>query len=332
MTAAGAGHGAPRDRLVIAVTGATGFVGRQLLADGARAGHRMVAVTRSPDAIGEVEARGITDLDDRDGLSRALAGADAVVHLAARVHVMHHEGPEALERFRAVNVRGTRHLLEAARDVGVGRVVLLSTAKVLGEGARGELLRDTAAPAPVGAYATSKAEMESLLDEPALAPRQWAVLRPPLVHGPGVGGNFRRLLQLADLGARIPLPFGGVRNARSLVGVRNLADAILCVLTDARAHGGRFLVSDGEDPSTADLLLRLGRALGRRVRLVNVPPLALQAGLRLIGRGAEAERLLGSFRVEASALRTAIGWRPPLSVDAGLEDVAAWWCERGGGR
>lgn len=308
----------------VAVTGATGFVGRALLDAGATAGHEMIALSRSEAPAGlTVPVRVVPDITDAVALERAFAGADAVIHLAARVHIMHHEGDEALERFRAVNVEGTRAVLQAARAVGARRLVVFSTAKVLGEGGAGQVLRDEAALAPRGAYAQSKAEMEDLVA--ASVSPDWTIIRPPLVYGPGVGGNFRRLMRFAEIAAVVPMPLGGVRNARSLVHVGNLAHAALHALGDDRARGRRYLVSDGADLSTAELLRRLGEAMGRRVRLLSVPSGTLRIAFQAIGRGAEAERLLESFRVDSGAIRRELGWVPPFTVMQGLADTVRWW-------
>ncbi len=318
----------------IAVTGASGFVGQALVIAGAEAGHVMRAVTRdalagaagAPRGVSLGETAVIRDLTDAAALRSAFAACDAVVHLAARVHVMHAEGAEALARFRAVNVEGARSVMEAARAVGVRRLVLLSTAKVLGEGRAGAVLDDAAPPCPEGAYAESKAEMERLVRGSSLD--DWTLIRPPLVYGAGVGGNFRRLLQLARIGGTLPLPLGAVRNRRSMVYVRNLTHAVLQVLGDDRARGRAYLVSDGEDVSTPDLLRRIALAQGERVRLFSLPPGALRAALRLVGRGAEAERLLESFTVDSSAIRRELGWLPPHTLDDGIAETARWWQER----
>lgn len=314
----------------IAVTGATGFVGRALVADGAAAGHTMVAVVRegSPGVAPSVgapaiETRRIADLADAAGLRAAFDAVDVVVHAAARVHVMHAEGPDAIERFRAVNVHGTRAVAAAARAAGARRLIVLSTAKVLGEGRASSVLRDAGPLAPEGAYAQSKAEME--LELAASPSADWTIIRPPLVYGPGVGGNFRRLLQLASLARVVPLPLGGVRNRRSMVYVGNLTSAILRAAADERARGRRFLVSDGEDLATPDLVRRLARAAGSRALVVPFPVPLLRAPLGAIGRGAEAERLLDSFVVDSGAIRRALDWVPPFTVDAGLAETVRWW-------
>jgi nucleoside-diphosphate-sugar epimerase len=307
----------------IAVTGASGFVGRAVLRAGSAGGHEMVAVTRAATTEQGVPVRSIRDLADTDGLRAAFAGVDAVVHLAARVHVMHAEGAGAIERFRTVNVEGTRSVLEAARSAGVGRVAVFSTAKVLGEGRHARVLRDDDPLQPEGAYAQSKAEMERLVA--ATADLSCVILRPPLVYGPGVGGNFRRLLQLARIAAIVPLPLGSVHNRRSMVFVRNLADATLHALVDVRSRGRAYLVSDGEDLSTTALLERLGRHGARPVRLLPFPPSLMRMVLTPLGRGAEADRLFESFAVDSSAIQRDLGWRPPHAVDVGLAETVRWW-------
>jgi len=320
--------GAPKTAMRIAVTGASGFVGRSLIAHGTASGAEMIAVVRRESPLTGATQRIVPDITDTAALTRAFAGADAVVHLAARVHVMHREGREALARFRAVNVDGTRAVVDACGAAGVRRLVFLSTAKVLGEGGNG-VLRDDAPLAPQGAYAQSKAEAEELVAAVAPAGLAWTILRPPLVYGPGVGGNFRRLLRLAQIGATFPVPLGAVRNQRSLVAVRNLAAAALHALRDPRAAGHRYLVSDGEDLSTAELLRRLGELRGRRVRLLAVPPFILRGALRVLGKGAEADRLLESFAVDSSGIRRELDWIPPLRLDEALGETLAWWTERG---
>ena len=309
----------------IAVTGATGFVGTALLRAAALAGHETIALTRGAGpqpAAGRV-AR-IAGLEDAAGLQAGLAGADAVVHLAARVHIMREESPDSPALFRRVNVDGTQAVIAAAMASGVRRFVLLSTAKVHGEG-RDAPYRETDELAPVGSYSVSKAEAEACVAAVAPSTLAWTILRSPLVYGPGVGGNFRRLLQLAHVASRVPLPLGGIENRRSLVSVSNLASGILAVVTGASATGRRYLVSDGTDVSTSDLLRALGTALGAPARLFTVPSSTVRLALKIVGRSAEADRLFESFAVDASALRAELGWRPPQQMAAALAETASWW-------
>lgn len=298
----------------VVVTGATGFVGRAVCRVAAELGH-------------EVRPLGRADTGDLAGpvpWERLLEGADAVIHLAARVHVMQERATDPLAAFRVVNVEPVRQLAAAAPAAGVRRIVLASSVKVLGEG-RPTPYTEADLPAPTDPYGQSKLEAEhAVLTAPGV---EAVVIRPPLVYGPGVGGNFRRLLRLARLAAHVPLPLGAVRNRRSMVFVDNLADAMVRVVAAPQASGQTYLVRDGEDVATSDLLRRIGRARGRPVRLVSVPPPVLRAGLALIGRRAEADRLLGSLMVDDARLRADLGWSAPIDVDTALARTVTWFDE-----
>lgn len=296
-----------------AVTGATGFVGRAVCARLRRDGWRVVALTRSPQAaVPEgVAARCVGDLAEAtaETLVLALAGVDAVVHLAAKVHVMR-PTPADAAAFHAVNVTATRALAEAAAQAGAARFLFMSSIKVNGEGGP-RPYTETDPPAPQDDYGRSKAEAEAALRE--VNGLDVTVLRPPVVYGPGVGANIAALLRLCDSG--LPLPFGAVRNARSLIAVDNLADAVAACLAHPAVAGKTYVVRDGEDLSTADLVRLIRRAQGRPARLVPVPPALLRAGLALLGRGAMADRLLDSLRIDDAVLRRDLGWTPPLSPE-----------------
>ncbi len=315
----------------IAITGASGFVGRGLCATLVRRGHAVVALARRPLASPGTGITPVTaSLEDVPALANAMAGADAVVHLAARVHVMHEHAADPQRAFRQVNVEGTRAVLSAAAAAGVGRFVLLSSVKVHGEESERAYTED--APfRPGDAYARSKVEAEELVASTWRGVDGWTVLRPPLVYGPGVAGNFRRLLRLADLAGRVPLPLGGLSNRRSLVGLGNLCDAIATCAAHPLAAGRAFLVADASPVSTSSLLEHLGRALRRPVRLLPCPEWLLVRFARLTGKGAEAARLLGSLAVETGRLRAQLGWFPARSLDEELSAVASWWRAFGAG-
>jgi nucleoside-diphosphate-sugar epimerase len=312
----------------VAVTGAGGFVGQSVCRALRAGGHEVVAVVRrgasAPAGTSVVEVPGL----DASAMRVAFEGCDAVVHLAARVHVMRETAPDPLAEFRRVNVDGSVAAYRAACAAGVRRFVLLSSVKVHGEG-RATPYTERDPPAPADPYGASKLEAERMLASArdAGGMSDLVVLRPPLVYGPGVGGNFRRLIRLAELAQRWPLPLGGLDNRRSMVAVHNLADAIRFVIESPAAGGRALLVSDGEDLSTSDLLARLARALGGRARLLPCPTGVLRALAMLAGQGAVVDRLLGSLTVDSSALRTGLGWTPPYSVDAALAEAASWWGE-----
>lgn len=305
----------------VLVTGASGFIGQTLLPMLADRGYRIRAAGRSP--VGGVEHVRVGDLGPETDWQTSLAGIDAVVHLAARVHVMDPENDPSA--YRQANSEGTRKLAEDAAASGVRRFVLLSTAKVLGEASPpGRAFRDADAPQPVDPYATSKLEgEEALAGVAARSGMRSVVLRPPLVYGPGVGANFLRLMRAVDRGR--PLPVGRIANRRSLVYVGNVASAIAMCLEHPDAPGRRLLVCDGEDLSTPELATRLALALGTRARLIGVPPALLRLAGTLLGRRAEVDRLLGDFAVKATGLSQDLGWRPRYTVDAGLRATAEWF-------
>lgn len=309
----------------VAVTGASGFVGRALCIRLAAGGHVVVALTRSGVRVpGAETTSSIAGLTDREGLQRSFQGVDAVVHLAARVHVLRERAHDPLGAFRRVNVDGTRIVCEEAVRAGARRVVYVSSVKVHGEG-KAEPYRESDALAPENAYGQSKLEAEQVVAAVVRGTASWTILRPPLVYGPGVGGNFQRLIRLASLARRVPVPLGGIRNRRSMVGVRNLAAALELSAHAPAAANQTYLVSDGEDLSTSQLIHQLALALGSRARLLPCPVGFLRALAGVTGRTAELDRLTGSLTVDNSALRGGPGWTPVVSVAEELRAVSDWW-------
>lgn len=308
----------------ILVTGAGGFLGGPVCRALVASGHQVQGAVRRADVSLPAGVAAIPgpDLGADADWQDALVGVEAVVHLAARAHVMDESAADPLALFRSINRDGTLALARQAAHAGVRRFLFISSIKVNGEATpidRPFTAMD--APGPQDAYGLSKAEAEEGLARLAAATGlECVVLRPPLVHGPKVKGNLALLLRLVASG--LPLPLGAIGNRRSLVGAANLADAIRFLLECPVAAGGTFLIRDGEDVSTPELLRRLGLALGRRPWLVPVPPALLGAGLRLVGRGAMMERLAGSLVVDDAPLR-ALGWAPPQSLDQGLAAMAA---------
>ena len=248
-----------------------------------------------------------------------LSDTDSIVHLAARVHVRHDRSADSLGEYRRVNVDGTANLARCAAMAGVRRFVYLSSIKVHGESGR---FNEEDPARPADPYAQSKHEAEIALRRTATeGGMEYVIIRPPLVYGPGVQANFRTLMRAVASG--VPLPFGGVRNRRSLVGVDNLVDFIVTCVAHPAAANETFLIADGEDLSTPDLVRRLARALGRPARLFSVPDSALRLGAALFGRADGADRLLGSLQADMSKARTRVSWSPPLSVDEGLTRATA---------
>ncbi len=261
----------------------------------------------------------VGDLAPEADWREAVSDVDAVVHLAARVHVMRNVVADPLAEFRRANVEGTENLARQAAAAGVRRFVFLSSVKVNGESGT---YSESDSAAPKDAYGISKHEAElSLARIAAEAGMAVVVIRPPLVYGPGVKANFRALIRAVERG--VPLPFGAIDNRRSLVGLDNLVDFIVTCLQHPSAANETFLVSDDEDLSTGDLIRRLARAMGRPARLIPVPAALLLFLAGLLNRRDVAQRVIGSLQVNISKARTVLGWTPPVSVDEGLRRAAA---------
>lgn len=309
---------------MILVTGANGFIGSALAArlsrssTGARAAVRELPAARQR-GLEYVTAPSLhADADWRS----ALEGVTAVVHAAARVHVMRDEAPDPLAEFRRANVEGTLALARQAAAAGVGRFVFVSSIKVNGEGTPPDRPFTAAdEPQPQDPYGVSKLEAERALATVARETGlEVVIVRPPLVYGPGVKANFFALLKWLDRG--VPLPFGAIRNRRSLVALENLVDLLAVCAEHPAAAGQTLLVSDGEDLSTTELLRRLAAALGKRARLVPVPQPALILAARALGAGSLAQRLCGSLCVDIAPTRRLLSWSPPIGVDEGLRAAA----------
>jgi nucleoside-diphosphate-sugar epimerase len=309
----------------VLVTGASGFVGGHLLQHLCARDLAVNAVLRRRDVALPAGATAFApiDLDEAFDCSEALRGCDAAIHLAARVHVMQDTSADPLAAYRKGNTAATLRLAEQAAAAGVRRFVFLSSIKVNGEETQpGQPFTIDSVPRPRDAYGISKLEAENGLRE--IADRtgmQVVSIRTPLVYGPGVRANFLSMMNWLRRG--IPLPFGSLRhNRRSLMAVGNLVDAIARSLTSPAAANRLLLVADGEDLSTAELLVRLGAALGHPARLVPLPPKLLALAASAAGLGGLRQRLLGSLQVDGSGARRILDWTPPLSVDEGLRLTA----------
>jgi nucleoside-diphosphate-sugar epimerase len=308
----------------VLITGASGFVGRMLLATNAP--FQLRAAVRSnpvPEFAGQQVVVG--DIDGQTDWSQALAGMDRVVHLAARVLVMR---PTAKDRseFEYTNVLGTEQLARAAAAAGIKRFVYLSSIKVNGESSGDRQFRADDIPQPQDDYARSKLEAERRLTAIEAASGMCvSIVRSPLVYGPGVRGNFLRLLSLVRAG--LPIPLAAIVNRRSMVSVWNLCDLVFALLRHERSMSGVFLAADGEAVSTAELIRRLAQFLHRPSRLFPVPVGALRILAALTGRSAELNRLCDSLAIDISETRTRLGWSPPLTLDAGLGRTVQWYAE-----
>lgn len=311
----------------VLVSGANGFVGRALGRALIDAGHTVTGLVRQPGGCAEGVQEWVHDSKDFAGVADAWPQGlkpDCVVHLAARVHVMHDDAADPDAAFRATNVEGTLRLAEAASRNGVLRFVFVSSIKAVAETDGGRPLREDDPVHAEDAYGRSKREAEQALirygDESGL---DVVIVRPPLVYGPQVRANFLRLMD--GIWRGVPLPLGAVSARRSLVYVGNLADALVRCATDPRAAHQCFHVADGIDPTVAELAQAIGRHLQKTARLFPVPVSLLRLAGRLARRSAHVERLIGSLQVDTTHIRRVLDWNPPYTADDGLAATASWY-------
>jgi len=309
--------------MTLLVTGAGGWIGSALVQQARAAGHGVRAASRAGTSA-DTDAVTVGSLGPDTDWTAALAGCSCVVHLAAQIQAGPERGADPLASFRAANVAGSLNLARQAVQAGVKRLVYVSSVKVNGEvTAAGRPFCHTDPPAPSGPYAISKAEAEAGLREVARrSGLELVVVRPPLVYGPGVKANFAALLRAVRRG--VPLPLAAVtHNRRSLVALDNLVSLLLRCATHPAAAGQTFLVSDGDDLSTAELLRRMGQAMGRPARLLNLPLPLLRGGAMLLNKAEVAQRLLDNLQVDIAHTCSTLAWAPPISLDEGLRRTAA---------
>ena len=302
------------------ITGTTGFVGSGVVARLAGEGVQTLACVRGdmvsmPEGVRAVP---VAELTANTDWRQVLAGVKSLVHLAARVHFMRDTESDPLNAFRAVNVEGTLNLARQAAAAGVKRFVFVSSVKVNGESTSpGRAFTEADTANPQDAYGQSKHEAEVGLRQIAADTcMEVVIIRPPLVYGPGVKANFAALMRAVQRGW--PLPLGAVNNQRSLVALGNLVDFIITCITHPQAANKTFLVSDGQDLSTTELVRGMAQAAGVPARLLPVPVWALQAGASWLGKGNAVQRLCGNLQVDISKARNLLGWVPPVSVEEGL--------------
>ena len=307
----------------ILVTGASGFVGKSLCAELFQQGHVIVAAVRSANTqIDDFERVIVGSIDSATDWSATLRNMDIVIHLAARVHVMDDSAVDPLAEFRKVNVEGTLHLALQSAKAGVKRFIFISSVKVNGEQTvKNKSFTEFDTANPQDTYGVSKHEAEQGLKRIAEETgMEVVIIRPPLVYGAGVKANFASMLKIIKRG--IPLPLGAIHNKRSFVYVGNLVSLILRCVDHPAAANQTFLVSDGHDISTTDLMRGCALALGVKPRLLPVPQRLIEVCAALIGKRDVAQRLCGNLQVDISKARTLLGWAPPISVADGFKVTA----------
>lgn len=313
----------------IIITGATGFIGSAVVERLHQQGHTIRALVRM---IGDtlpltIKQDLVGNLMPNTDYKPFLCDADILIHLAARAHIVKDQVVDPIIPFRETNTYATLNLAMQAANAGISRFVFISSIGVNGNITYDKPFTVSDTPNPAEPYAISKYEAEiGLRKIAAETGMEVVVIRPPLVYGAGAPGNFRKLIK--TIGGGIPLPLGKINNQRSYVALPNLIDLIAICISHPAAANQTFLVSDGEDLSTTELLQRLARALGKPARLLSVPQSWVEAGLNLLGKRAITQRLCGNLQIDISKTRDQLGWTPPVSVNEALKQTALAWLKK----
>ena len=307
----------------VLVTGASGFIGKSLCEELVGQNKLVIAAVRvNYVEYAGVESRQVGEIENTTDWSKILNNVSVVVQLAARVHVIHDKAFNPLEKFRKVNVHGTLQLAREAAKAGVKRFVFVSSIKVNGEYSEiGKPFTEADAPKPQDAYGISKLEAEQgLILIAQQTGLEVVIIRPPLVYGDGVKANFANMLRMIK--RSIPLPFGAIHNKRSFVYIGNLVSLIVRCIEHPNAANQTFLVSDGFDLSTTELLRACATALGVKSKLIPVPKKLIEMAAAILGKQDVAQRLCGNLQVDITKTRTLLDWAPPFTVEEGLRITA----------
>jgi len=310
---------------LVLVTGASGFVGAPLCSELVLRGYKVTAFTRDlRNQLDNVDYHMIEDIGADANWGRALDKVDVLVHLAARVHVMHEVAANPLQLFLDINLHATVHLAKAAAAAGVERFVYVSSAKVNGEFTQNQPFSEQDAANPQDAYAVSKwAAEKALLEIEKETGMQVVILRPPLIYGPNVKANFASLIKLVDKG--VPLPLASINNKRSLIYLGNFVDAIITCVQHPKAAGNTYLVSDGEDISTPQLIKKIAHSLKRPNRLFNFPLPIMNLTAKLTGKSSTLQRITQSLAIDSSKIHQELNWHPTFTIEQGLKETADWY-------
>jgi nucleoside-diphosphate-sugar epimerase len=313
--------------LRILVTGANGFIGMHVCRLLVESGYFVRAAVRKKERASGLSISQIAEVGEVDAHTKwegALEGITTVIHLAARAHVLREHSRDPVMEFRNINVAGTESLARACVGVGIKRIVFMSSVGVNGERTDIKPFTEDDAPSPKTPYAISKWEAEKVLIEITRNNGlEYTIIRSPLVYGPRVPGNFFRLLNVID--KKIPLPFAKIDSMRSFIGLGNLVDVIKLCISHPNAANQSFLVSDGEDISTTELIVRLSEGLDKRPRLFHLPYKYVRGCLKLVGKADMADKLYSSLQVNTEKMRTVLGWQPSCTLNNGLQEMALWY-------
>lgn len=316
----------------ICVTGASGFIGKELCVQLLKEKYNVVATVRnaklqSLSSQKNLRISEIANIDINSDWSETLSGINCVIHCAAKVHVMRENEVDALSSYRKINVEGTRNLAEQAFSAGVKRLIFLSSIKVNGENTHRSYFKHTDIPSPKDAYSISKWEAEQVLQEISKQTGlEVVIVRVPLVYGKEVKGNFLHLLNIVAKG--IPLPFSKVKNLRSFLGLDNLIAFLIYCIDHPKASGQTFLLSDGEDISTCDLIKKIANNMQKPLRIFPVPIFFLRFLGKVLGKSSEMNRVIDFLQIDSSFTFKFLGWKPTTSIDEGLYKTVQWYLKR----
>ncbi|MDP3607658.1 MAG: SDR family oxidoreductase [Methylophilus sp.] len=302
----------------ILVTGANGFVGKEVCQRLIKTDHHIIALSKSVIASNNIRHFEVTHFDRNTDFSDALNGVDVVIHLAGRAHVLHDKSENPYQAYAEVNIAATKNLALASACSGVKRFIFISSVKVNGEATSNAAFNESDMPNPEDDYGKTKYEAEKELRVIAANSNlEVVIIRPPLIYGKGVKANFKNLINLCQL--RLPLPFGDLHNKRSMVYVENLVDFMISCITHPKAANETFLISDDEDVSTNELIQTIRQSLDIPALLIPIPQQWLVFFLSLIGKKSLSTRLCGNLQVDISKAKTLLGWKPPYSFKQGIQ-------------
>jgi nucleoside-diphosphate-sugar epimerase len=308
----------------ILVTGASGFVGRCLCEQLTKQGHTVTASIRStetPPIKQSTRSVVVGELGLDTDWEQALKGQDAVIHLAARTHIMEEISNDPETAYRQANVQGTERLIQQMAEQKISRFIFISSIKVNGEQTINQPYTEIMPPQPEDAYGRTKYQTELIIYQTTSL--KSTIIRSPLIYGLGVKGNFLKLVQLSN--RALPLPLGMIKNQRSLIYLENLVDAIIQTLENKAAIGQTYLVSDNHDISTPELLRATAKSLNKPTRLIPFPVFLLRLIGLLLGKSGAVKRLTASLQIDCSKIQKELGWKPPFSLQQGLDKTALWY-------